>query len=89
MSNVIVNKVNEFTFLGGGGGNLVPGSSSDVKRIAYFSAFGILKKKYRNEKTIKVCIYYALIVQIVIYTGEVWNFKEEEKGLYSKHFSQD
>ena len=64
---------------------LVPGSASDIKRrIALASvAFGRLKDKIWNRKDItkslKVRLYYALIVPIALYASETWTLLAEDK----------
>ena len=72
--------VEEFVFLG----SVVPNSAKDViRRIGFAStAFGrlreaILKKKSINN-ALKIRIYIALIVPIVIYAFETWNQRSSE-----------
>ena len=81
IENHPIEKVNEFVFLG----SVVPGSASDIKRrIALASvASGRLKDKIWNRKDItkslKVRLYYALIVPIALYASETWTLLAEDK----------
>ena len=81
IENHPIEKVNEFVFLG----SVVPGSASDIKRrIAIASvSFGRLQNKIwkRNDvtKSLKVRLYYALIVPISLYSSETWSLFAEDK----------
>ena len=75
-----VKKVEEFTFLG----SVVPGTSSDINRRIGLasSAFGRLKDKIWSNKKIllslKMRLYYALIVPIAIYACDTWTLRADD-----------
>ena len=64
------------------------GSSSDILQLSV-----VLKKEIWKQrdvsKVIKICSYYALIISIVIYTGETSNLKMTTKKCFWEWLPED
>ena len=87
MNDNIVKKKSQqiYTYLG----SMVPADKSDIRRMALSSSvFGKLKERIWKQKdrlkSIKVCLYYAIVVLVATYVGEIRNLKEEDNRKLSE-----